>query len=402
MNINHLAIHAENNVNSSSPWYLVKNTQSGKYVRLGEKEVKYLFTCLNIDPKGELSRVNNAEDLPFALQTELEGKFTEWGFLEPDQTHSEKDQRFDDLSRIRLFQFPVDKTVSSAHPILAPLFGRSGIILQIATFLGLIVLFFYNFYVPSPNYPDVSQLNFSLQGWDYIVLGFAFFFSMAIHELAHAVACRKFGGQIKSMGIMLFFLFPVVYCDVSDVYRIADRRKRALVSAAGVMSNLLLSEISMFVAILLVRQGIFNLALFYVGVMNFVLAIYNLIPLVKLDGYWILSAMTGISNLMDKGFIVAYTTLFRRDRLQELQLTPGKRRLLALYGILSFFFKPLFWLNSIYFFVRLLPENSWQRPAVLIVGVTLIVFDLARAIRTNHKLLLEGNYSRQLRLITNN
>jgi len=68
-----------------------------------------------------------------------------------------------------------------------------------------------------------------------------------IHELAHAIACKFFGGDVLEMGVMLFVGTPCLYCDVSDVWLIEQRWKRVFVSAAGILAELTIAAIATIV-----------------------------------------------------------------------------------------------------------------------------------------------------------
>ena len=114
---------------------------------------------------------------------------------------------------------------------------------------------------------------------------------------------------------------------------------------------------------------------------NLVVSVYNLIPLVKLDGYWFLSAVLQVNNLMDKGFLMAYATFFHRNTLPELRMPAGQRRLLAGYGVAALLFKPLFWGYNLYAISTHLPVEDWVKWGLLCVGVAIMASDFYRTLR---------------------
>ena len=64
----------------------------------------------------------------------------------------------------------------------------------------------------------------------------------ALHELGHAYATRKWGGEVHEIGIMLLVLTPVPYVDASSAWGFSDKRKRMLVGAAGIAVELFLGS----------------------------------------------------------------------------------------------------------------------------------------------------------------
>lgn len=132
-----------------------------------------------------------------------------------------------------------------------------------------------------------------------------------VHELAHAVACRRFGGECREIGILLLMGMPALYCDVTGIWMVRDRRKRMLVGAAGMLAEILLASI----AILLwngSEPGRFHsLCLQTTLVCSAATVVFNGNPLLRYDGYFILSDLTGISNLGERADAALHDRLER-------------------------------------------------------------------------------------------
>ena len=91
MTVGHLEILRDERVRTEDPLYLVKNTLSGKYVRLGKAETGYLLEQLNADsPQAEIGEYDK---LPEHLQKVLKEKFDEWGFLKDSAETAGKNKR---------------------------------------------------------------------------------------------------------------------------------------------------------------------------------------------------------------------------------------------------------------------------------------------------------------------
>ena len=115
--------------------------------------------------------------------------------------------------------------------------------------------------------------------------------SMAFHEIGHAAACRYGGARPGVMGGGLYLVFPAFYTEVSDSYRL-DRRGRLRVDLGGLY----------FTAIFAVAAfGLWALtgadALLLVVAVQIVQMIRQMPPIIRADGYHIVSDLTGVPDL---------------------------------------------------------------------------------------------------------
>ena len=126
---------------------------------------------------------------------------------------------------------------------------------------------------------------------------FAWLLLKTAHEFGHAIAAIAAGSRIRSAGIHLIFLAPVPYVDVTDLWCISNRRHRLLVSAGG-----MLVEITVAAVAVLIATASSNLTVQYLCAATATLGTittlaFNANPLVKLDGYYILSDLVLRPNL---------------------------------------------------------------------------------------------------------
>jgi hypothetical protein len=117
-------------------------------------------------------------------------------------------------------------------------------------------------------------------------------FSAMLHELAHAAACTNRGVRHGPIGFMIYTIFPALYTDVSDAWRLPSR-DRLIVDGAGVLTSFLLASLA---AALLLLSPNYPSALLLLLNDSFVLV--NLNPFLKMDGYWLISDMLRVPNLM--------------------------------------------------------------------------------------------------------
>ncbi len=118
-----------------------------------------------------------------------------------------------------------------------------------------------------------------------------------VHELAHAAACKAFGGDCRELGVMLLFGMPCLYCDVSDAWIMPQRYKRILVSAAGMLAEIGIAALAMFAWLWTGDAILREWWLIVMVVCSVSTIVVNGNPLMRYDGYFILSDVVGIPNL---------------------------------------------------------------------------------------------------------
>jgi putative peptide zinc metalloprotease protein len=122
-------------------------------------------------------------------------------------------------------------------------------------------------------------------------------FIKGLHELAHALAVRRWGGEVHEMGVTLLFFMPAPYVDASAANAFRDRWHRAAVSAAGIMVELGLAAAAIFVW-LEVEPGVLrDLAFVTLFLCCASTLLFNANPLLRFDGYHLLCDLIELPNL---------------------------------------------------------------------------------------------------------
>jgi putative peptide zinc metalloprotease protein len=118
-----------------------------------------------------------------------------------------------------------------------------------------------------------------------------------LHELAHALAVRRWGGEVHEMGITLLFFMPAPYVDASAANAFRDRWHRAAVSAAGIIVELGLAAAALFIW-LEVEPGVLrDLAFVTLFLCCASTLLFNANPLLRFDGYHLLCDLLELPNL---------------------------------------------------------------------------------------------------------
>lgn len=125
-------------------------------------------------------------------------------------------------------------------------------------------------------------------------------FAKVFHELGHAYAAALYGCRVPSSGVVLVAGCPMLYTDTTDTWRLDSRKKRLVVASAGVAAELALAVAASF-GWLFLSDGFWRSACFLLATSGWVMTVFvNLCPLMRFDGYYILSDLTGIENLKSR------------------------------------------------------------------------------------------------------
>ncbi|WP_417734234.1 efflux RND transporter periplasmic adaptor subunit [Rosistilla oblonga] len=136
---------------------------------------------------------------------------------------------------------------------------------------------------------------FGPQNW--LPLAITIIVTKVVHELAHGVVCRQFGARCPEIGVLLLCGTPCMYCDVTDSWSLPNRWQRAAVMLAGVYVEAILAAVATLIwwssRVGPVHFGCMNL-MFVCGVSTL---LFNLNPLMRFDGYYVLSDLVNVPNL---------------------------------------------------------------------------------------------------------
>ena len=162
------------------------------------------------------------------------------------------------------------------------------------------------------------------------------------HEFGHACATRAWGGEVHEMGIMFLVLMPIPYVDATAASAFRDTRRRVVVGAGGMIVELFIASLALFLW-LEVQPGVFKAALYNVMLIAGISTVlFNANPLLRFDGYYMLSDLIHIPNLRNRSN--QYLGHMVESGLFGLQLPPfeasrGERRWFVFFAIASFAYR---------------------------------------------------------------
>jgi len=144
---------------------------------------------------------------------------------------------------------------------------------------------------------------FNVQGM--VAMALALMFAKVIHELGHAYTARQYGCSVPSMGVAFLVLWPVLYTDTTTAWRLKSNRQRLAISAAGMTAEIMLACFALL-AWSLMPDGPARSAVFLLATTTWVLTLaVNLNPLMRFDGYYLLSDYLEMPNLQERAFAYA-------------------------------------------------------------------------------------------------
>lgn len=177
----------------------------------------------------------------------------------------------------------------------------------------------------------------------------AIVFAKIIHEFAHAFTAKRYGCRVPTIGVAFLVLWPVLYTDTTDAWRLTSRRKRVLIGLAGVWVELTIAAWSTLAWVLMsdgpVREMVFALA-----TITWISSILiNFSPFMRFDGYYVMSDLFDIHNLHARAFALARWRLrkflFALDDPPP-ELFPGnRRRLLVIFAVLIWVYRLILFLG---------------------------------------------------------
>jgi putative peptide zinc metalloprotease protein len=118
-----------------------------------------------------------------------------------------------------------------------------------------------------------------------------------LHEFGHAVICRRFGGEVHTMGVMLLVFTPLPYMDATSSWSFRGRWRRALVGAAGMIVEIFVAALATFLWAYTGPGTVHSLAYNMMFIASVSTVLFNANPLLRFDGYYILSDLLDIPNL---------------------------------------------------------------------------------------------------------
>lgn len=187
-------------------------------------------------------------------------------------------------------------------------------------------------------------INDMLEPRTLAVLGVVFLVLRALHEFGHAAACKAFGGRVTEIGlIMIAYVLPLPYCDASSAWKFPSLLHRVAVSMGGILAEMSVAAVAAIVwAMTLGADELLWLRTLCYQVMlvaSVTTFLFNLNPLLRYDGYYILSDVLDAPNLAQRSqelFKAGMTRLLFGSRGEPIPAVRDRSEMIALWVFAAF------------------------------------------------------------------
>lgn len=406
--------------NDEETYYVLKQPETKSYIRLSESDYSLYWQMDGGRSIKELLGycVRRYKTLPIGHLNRLIDELKVGGFLEDrpvnlyQQLRNALEARASGKRGRRLLNafLHSEWSMGGLDDFFEPLYRQTrwlySVLGQLLLFLVVVIggYFFSRFFLS-------REVELTAQGAISIVtLFFANLVVIVVHELAHGLTVKHFGRHLDRGGFLFYWGFPAFFVDTRDIWML-DRHKRLGVVWAGPYSGLLLGGLA-GLALTAVNTPSFNLNLpqiwftfiYQIGFIAYFSAIFNLNPLLELDGYFMLMDWLEMPGLRDRAFRFWREAVWQRLRKEKTigrfwQSLERSERTFLLYGGLAFLYSVYAVLLAIYFWQTRISgflRTAWQHS---VAGQIFVLFLTAAILGpTVYYLLQYGWYRVQLGL----
>ena len=287
-------------------WYAVEDHANGRFLRMGWQEYAAAMQFDGEKDANEIIAAAREMDETFKLTEQEIGQLVVWlsrvNFLVSPQGSQVRRQAPEILSsrsvwdplgaRFALIKGTHVEQIARRLQPLTSLPSAIGIgVLALVAAITVIA--------NSGEFLETTSKLFVAEGRIWWIV--AWLFLKVVHELGHAVTAVRAGSPIRSAGISFFFFAPVPYIDVSDLWSVSNRWQRILCSAGGILFEIAVASIAVFVAFIADSESLRYLACAIATTGTITTLAFNANPFVRFDGYYILSDILQKSNLWSDG-----------------------------------------------------------------------------------------------------
>ncbi len=282
-------------------------------------------------------------------------------------------QRLSNILSIRFPGVDPERLLDWLHPNFGWIFDRTGIIIWLIFAISAGSLLLANFAEFHSRLPGFYEF-FSVSNFFWLALVMAV--TKICHELGHGLSCKHFGGECHEIGLMLLVFTPAMYCDTSDSWLLPNKWHRAFIGAAGMYVEVFLASVATFVW-WNTQPGLLNyMCLNVIFVSSVSTIIFNANPLLRYDGYYILSDILEIPNLAQKSRLamlnILRVTCLGLEPVSSRQLPQRNQILFACYSVASFCYRWFVLIMIVWFVSRIFEPYGLQIIGKLVIAMSAV------------------------------
>jgi len=329
-------------------YFVIKDPITRKFFRI--KEFEYFITQ-NLD--GEIPPEQIAErfgkhfniQLPLDTLNKFIQRLESLGFLESEVSERElariqyqKKTFPGKLLFIKLKGFDPDRLLNRIIKYTRFIFTPHFLVFSLFLIFVAIVITITNWGDLGYSFKGIFKIATIFKVW------LAIFLVVVLHEFAHGLTCKYFGGEVHEMGFLLLYFQPCFFCNVSDAYLFKEKSKKLWVTFAGAYCQIFVWAVATILWRIIALDTGLSSFLFVVVITSGITVFFNFNPLIKLDGYYLLTDYLEIPNLRKKAFGYISALLkkrFLKQRELKIKATLRAKKVYIWYGVLSLLYSVL-------------------------------------------------------------
>jgi putative peptide zinc metalloprotease protein len=246
-----------------------------------------------------------------------------------------------------------DRILNFLYPRIRWFFSVPAVICCLLLGMAALTLVVVQFDVFQSRLPSFHSF-FAAKNW--LWLGLTLAVTKILHEFGHGLSCKHFGGECHEIGVMFLVLTPCLYCNVSDSWMLPNRWHRAAIGAAGMYVELVLASIATFVWWFTEPGPVNYICLNVMFICSVSTVMFNANPLLRYDGYYILSDVMEIPNLRQKASSILSRKLgawcLGLEEPEDPFLPKRNQAMFALYSVAAALYRWVVVLSILYFLNR--------------------------------------------------
>jgi putative peptide zinc metalloprotease protein len=293
--------------------YAVRDLRTKTYFRVGEQEAFLLGELLpgtSYDQLKDRFFDKFGEPLEFSDFDEFLKTLADRGLLREPRRHAVSMTGTQQLSKVEDGEEPVNPNGGGRSllyyrvPLVNPnrflsWFVNAFPLFWTKSFLAVTIsMMLFSLFILLTNSADlVTGFRNAIRWESFAIALVAIVSATIIHELGHGATCKRFGGEVTEAGFLIMFFLPCLYVNVSDAWVIREKWKRLAITLAGGYCDLCIWAIS----VLIWRITELDSSINYVALVLLTTcgsrSLMNFNPLLRLDGYYLLSDILEYPNL---------------------------------------------------------------------------------------------------------
>jgi multidrug resistance efflux pump len=187
--------------------------------------------------------------------------------------------------------FDPDRMLNWLEPKLRPVWTPAFLAVSLCVILFAGTIAWSNRFALTSSFAQAVRWETLVLVWLTLVL------VTLCHEFAHGLTCKHFGGEVHEIGVMVMFFTPCFFCNVSDAWLMPRKSRRLWITLAGGYCDLCVWALAVFVWRVTMPGTLVNHLAWVVLSICGTRIFFNFNPLLKLDGYYLLSDWLEIPNL---------------------------------------------------------------------------------------------------------